>query len=145
MANLGVTQYLVFIRPKNSRGRIIYGGEVGATTDDFGNIVKGETLLINNGGTISDAEVEAKIAAGLMPNGTPIPVGTDVKDIPYRSNTNIPDSAWEPIIGQPFILHSITFGVEEALSKAAPLVIAYGKDNVKICKLLNHDVEVHMA
>ncbi len=129
MANnnkMGIVQYWVFKRPKNARGRIIYGAELGATKDDFGQIFQGETLLMNNGGTIDQ------------------PLSTDPTNI--RNTIDVaPDAVWEPIIGQPWILHSVHFGVDEALKTAKPLIIANGEDNVKICKILSHETIVQMA
>ena len=122
---MGIVQYYVFKRPKNSRGRIIYGAELGVTTTDMGVTHQGETLLINNGATKDPTE------------------STDPENI--RNSLTLADCAWEPIVGQPWILHSVHFGVSEALKSAKPLVIALGEDNVKICKLLEHTINVTMA
>jgi len=122
---LGIVQYYVFKRPKNSRGRVVYGAELSATKTDVGVLHKGETLLMNNGETL------------------PTPKSTDPENI--RNTTTLPGSVWEPVIGQPWLLHSVHFGVSEALKSAKPLVISLGEDNVKICKLLDHKIDVSMA
>lgn len=122
---MGIVQYYVFKRPKNNLGRVVYGAELSATTTDLGVLHKGETLLINNGATKDVA------------------ISTDPEDI--RNTTTLPDCKWEPIVGQPWILHSVHFGVSESLKSAKPLVISLGEDNVKICKILNHTIDVTMA
>lgn len=123
---LGVVQYYVLKRPKNSRGRVIYGAEMAATEDNFGTIFQGETLLINNGGYTED------------------PISTDP---PTKRNEldTATDANWEPIVGQPWILHSVHFGVSEALRSAKPLIISLGESNVKIAKILDHELKVSMA
>lgn len=127
MANkLGVAQYYVFKRPKNARGRVIYGAEMAATVDEFGTVFQGETLLINNGGTVDQ------------------PISTDPTD--KRNEIDVqPDATWEPIMGQPWILHSVHFGVHEALKASKSLIVSIGEDNVKICKVLNHEIKISMA
>lgn len=114
----GVVQYWVLKRPKTPT-RVVYGAELSATKDKYGKIIKGETLLVNNGET-NTTDPNSIAGVGSKP-------------------------LWEPIVGQPWILHSIHFGVNEALSKAKPLIIAQGIANVKIVKTLNHEIEVKMV
>jgi hypothetical protein len=128
MANnkMGIVQYWVFKRPKTERGRIVYGAELGATKDNLNQVFQGETLLINNGGTVDQID------------------SSDPLDI--RNHYDVAaDASWEPISGQPWILHSVHFGVAEALKSAKPLIVSNGEDNVKICKILSHETIVQMA
>ena len=136
---LGIVQYWVFKRPKTVRGRIIYGAELGATKDDFGQVFSGETLLINNGGMIDQPD---PTLSKQQRNGMKLDPVTnkDVFDI-----TVVPDNQYEPITGQPWILHSVHFGVDEALKAAKPLIISNGEDNIKICKILSHETIVKMS
>lgn len=120
MASL--VQYYVMKRPKHPQtGEIVRGKTTGATRNPDGSVNEGSTVWFPAATTTEGA------------NGT------------LMSTTAAMTGANGSLDGEPWILHSVHFSVEDAIAASKPVVSAVGSENVKILKSIAHEVIVKLA
>lgn len=120
MASL--VQYYIMHRPKHPiTGEIIRGKAAGATRNADNSINEGATLWYPE------------------PLTSPGPNGTKMSTSAAMTGT------MGKVDGEPWILHSVHFSLEEALAAAKPVVMTVGAENVRILKSIAHDVEIKVG
>lgn len=127
----GLVQYYVMKRPKHPiTGEIVRGKTAGATKNLDGSVNTGATLWFPH--HVSTAG----------PNGTLMSTTQALKSS-LTSTTD--DAARGQVDGEPWVLHSVHFSVDEAVSAAKPVVSTVGSENVKILQSIAHEVVVKLA
>lgn len=140
---LGLAQYFVFKRPQGIDGRIIYGKQIGGTLDsNTGMFYAGESVLISR--TSYEQVIDSKNNAIKEVSINTTITGT-TPSVLATGKMSFKNAELIPLDGQPWILHSVHFGVREALKASQPLTIKLGEDNVKICKVLTHELDIKMV
>lgn len=114
----GLVQYYVMKRPKHPiTGEIVRGKVSGAT--------KAANGSINHGGTLWYPKNEQDV----QPNGSLMSVSEPLLDA-VRGQVD----------GEPWILHSVHFSVDDAVEQAQKVVSAVGSENVRILQSIAHEV-----
>lgn len=127
MANM--VQYYVFKRPKHpTTGEVVRGKASGATKNADNSINTGATLWY------PDALTTPAVQPAGGSNGTLMSVTS-----PFL------EAKRGQVDGEPWILHSTHFSLEDAVSAAKPVVSAVGSENVKILKGIAHELVVKLV
>lgn len=128
MSNL--VQYYVMKRAKHPiTGEIIRGKASGGTKNANGTINKGATLWFPAPLTLPQEQP----ATGFN-NGTLMSVTT-----PFT------DQNRAQVDGEPWILHSVHFSLEDAVDAAKPVASSVGSENLKILKTIAHENIIKLA
>jgi hypothetical protein len=123
----GLVQYFVMKRPKHPiTGEIVRGKTAGATRNPDGSVNVGSTLWY------------AKNDTSPGTNGTLMSTTAPLTTVGASADAAQVD-------GEPWILHSTHFSVEDAVDAAKPVISAVGSENVKILKSIAHELIVKLA
>lgn len=118
-----VVQYFVMKRPKHpDTGEIVRGKTRGATSNPDGSINEGATLWFPDSST----------TAG--PNGTRLST-TAPLSVPSKGKVE----------GEPWLLHSIHFSIDDAVDAAMKVVLEVGSENTRILKSISHELSLRLA
>ena len=118
----GLNQYYVMKRPKHpTTGEIVRGKISGGIRNPDGSISEGSTLWF-------PASLTTAGANGTLMSTSAAMTGNAGK-----------------IDGDPWILHSVHFSIDEAISSSKPVISSVGVENVRILKTIAHDIKVILA
>jgi hypothetical protein len=120
---MALVQYFVFKRPKHPEtGEIIRGKIGGAKRNIDNSIAEGGTLWF------------------------PAVTTTKGANDSYMSTTAASTNASTgKIDGEPWILHSSHFALEDAIAQSKSVISAVGSENVKILKSIAHELDVILS
>lgn len=126
----GLVQYYVMKRPKHPvTGEIIRGKFAGATRNVDNSINKGATLWF------------PKNETSIQPNGTLMSTTE-----PLAAVGTGPDATdLAQVDGEPWLLHSVHFSIDEAVKAALPVISTVGSENTRILQVIAHEVFVKLA
>lgn len=123
----GLVQYYVMKRPKHPlTGEIVRGKSAGATQNKDNSINIGATLWF------------PKNEANVLANNTTMSVTS-----PLTSAGGSVDKA--QVDGEPWILHSVHFSVDDAIAASKPVISAVGSENTRILQSIAHEIIVKLV